>query len=179
MATREDKRRGYVLCLLAILPLIAMVSSSYALNTEANRTTLKGLVGIKVLVEDVALEVEKSGLTKDKLQADVEIQLKKAGIRVLTQEEVLKTPGEPYLYININAAGGKVQDSLYSYTIDIALIQNIFLERDPKANTYGATWSTGGVGLIEKESLNQLGESLSNIVDFFIEAYQSVNKGKQ
>jgi hypothetical protein len=162
-----------------ILICALFVSQSLALNSEANRSTLKGLVGVKVLVEDVSPDVEKSGLTKVKLQADVENQLGKVGIRVLTQEEVLKTPGEPYLYINVNAAPGKVQTSLYSYSIDIALIQNIFLERDPKANTYAVTWSTGGVGLTEKDSLAKLDESLSSIVEFFIEAYQSVNKDKK
>jgi hypothetical protein len=179
MAIRGEKRRGYIMCLLTVLPFIAMVSSSSALNSEANRATLKGLVGVRVLVEEVAPEIEKSGLTKNKLEADVEATLKKAGIKVLTQEEVLKTPGEPYLYVNINAAAGKMQSNLYSYSIDIALIQNVVLERDPKAYTYAITWSTGGVGLTEKESLNQLGESLLNIVDVFIEAHQSVNKSKK
>ena len=176
MATRGEKGRGRVVWLFTMWVFMAFVSQAFALNTEANRSSLKGLVGVKVLVEDVAADVEKSGLTKSKLQTEVETHLKKAGITVLTQEEVVKTPGEPYLYININAAGGKTHNTLYSYSIDIALIQNIFLERDPKANTYAITWSTGGVGLTEKQSLNQLDESLLNIVDIFIEAYQSANK---
>ena len=176
MGTGRERQKGRGALLFAICIVLALVSRSHALNTGANRLTLKGLQGIRVLVEDVASEIEASGLTKDKLQGNVESQLKKAGITILTEAEVLKTPGEPYLYININAAPGKVQPNLYSYSIDIAVIQNIVLERDPKANTYGITWSTGGVGITEKDSLNQLGESLVSIIDVFIESFQSANK---
>jgi hypothetical protein len=176
MATAGKKQRSRAVWLFTTCIVFALVSESLALNTGANRLTLKGLQGVRVLVEEVASEIEKSGLTKNKLQGDVENQLKKAGIAVLSEAEVLKTPGEPYLYININAAAGKIQPEIYSYSIDIALIQNVFLERDPKANTYGITWSTGGVGITEKDSLNQLGESLGGIIDVFIESFQFANK---
>lgn len=176
MVMRGRLKRGDIVWLFTILAFMAFVSTSSALNSEANRSTLKGLVGVRVLVEDLAPEMERSGLRKTKLHTDVEQRLKKGGVKVLTQEECLKTAGEPYLYININTAVGKPQSNLYLYSIDIGLIQNVVLERDPKVTTYAITWSTGGVGLIEKELLNQLGESVLNIVDMFIEAHQSVNK---
>lgn len=165
-----------VLAMIGLLLWAPFFSKALALDSEANRATLKGLAGVRVLVEDIASEVEKSGLSKSRLQSIIELKLKKAGIKVLTQEEVLKTPGEPYLYLNINAAPGKPQPNLYMYSIDLALIQNIVLERDRKASTYGITWSTGGVGLIEGEALKQLSESILGMLDLFIEAYQSANK---
>lgn len=165
-----------VLGMIGLLLWATLFSKAFALDSEANRATLKGLVGVKVLVEDIAPEVEKSGLSKTRLQSIIEAKLKKTGIKVLSQEEVLRTPGEPYLYLNINAATGKTQKHLYMYSIDLALIQNIVLERDPKASTYGITWSTGGVGLIEGDALKQLSESILGMVDLFIEAYHSANK---
>jgi len=178
MILRKRTNKKGAVGLFVVSFCIVYASTSFALNSEVNRSTLKGLTGVKVLVEDIAPEVEKAGLAKNKLQADVELKVKKAGIKALTQEEVVKTPGEPYLYININAAVEKTQSNLYLYSIDIALIQNVVLERDPKTTTYAITWSTGGVGLFQKESLKQLGDSVLNIVDFFIEAHQSVNKKK-
>lgn len=165
-----------LLSMVALLLWACFFSKAFALDSEANRATLKGLVGVKVLVEDLAPEVEKSGLSKVRLQSIIEMKLKKTGIKVLTQEEVVRTPGEPYLYLNINAATGKTQPHLYMYSIDLALIQNIVLEREPKTPTYGITWSTGGVGLIEGEALKQLSESILRMIDLFVEAYQSANK---
>ena len=176
MAMGGNMKRGCVIWLVTMWAFITFVSPSFALNSEANRSTMKGLVGVRVLVEDFTPEVEKSGLAKDKLQTDIEQRLKSGGVKVLTQEQCLKTPGEPYLYVNINTAAGKMEGSPYLYSIDIALIQNVVLERDRKATTYAITWSTGGVGFIEKESLNQVGDTVLNIVDMFIGAYQSVNK---
>lgn len=173
--------KNFLKQVLWILPLLlwaVLFSKAFTLDSEANRATLKGLEGVRVLVEDIAPEVEKSGLSKGRLQSIIELKLKKTGIKVLTQEEVLRTPGEPYLYLNINAATGKTQPHLFMYSIDLALIQDIVLERDPRASTYGITWSTGAVGLIEGEALKQLSESILGMLDLFIEAYQSANKAK-
>jgi hypothetical protein len=160
-----------------ILALAAMIlaSPTFGLNSEQNRATLRGLHGVRVLVEDLIPEVERSGLTKNRLQTFVETRLRKAGIKVLTQEECFATPGEPYLYVNINLNTGKAGDEICAYSIDIGVIQNAFLQRDPKQKTYVVTWSAGGVGLIEKEFLNRLQDSAEDLVSIFINAYLSVN----
>jgi hypothetical protein len=150
----------------------------YALDSEINRATLKGLRGVRVLVEDLAPEVEREGLLKDQLQKSVEERLRSAGIRVLTQEEAVKAPGEPYLYVNINISFAKGEEGICSYSIDVALIQNVTLVRIPKQASYAVTWSTGGVGLIGKKSLSELKGSVEEIVDIFVKAFFSVNPKK-
>ena len=98
-----------------------------------------------------------------------------AGIKVLTKEECLKTPGEPYLYININVNTAKTESDIYPYNIDVLLMQKVSLLRDPKQTTYAVTWSTGGVVLIEKSILSQLRTSVEEMVDLFIKTYLSEN----
>jgi hypothetical protein len=156
------------ICILVASPL-------FALNSEMNRSTLQGLKGFKVLVEDLAPEVEREGLVKDPLQKGIEDKLRAAGIKVLTQEEAAQTPGEPYLYVNINVTLPKGEEAVCSYSIDFALIQNVTLVRNPKQTTYAITWSTGGVGLIGKKSLGELKESVEELVEIFIKAHSSVN----
>lgn len=39
--------------------------------------------------------VERGGLTTDMIQKDAERRLRKAGIRILTEDEWLRTPGGP------------------------------------------------------------------------------------
>ena len=163
-----------VACVLASLAPLA-----FALDSEPNRQTLRGLQGVKVLVEELSSDIERLGLTKNQLAADTEAKLRKAGIKVLTQEECLQTPGEPYLYVNININTGKPGDDKYSYSIDIGVIQNVLLQRDTRVKSYSVTWSTGGVGVIEKEFVGRLRASVDEVVNIFVSAFYSVNPKKK
>ena len=174
--TRDKKCRArWALFVVTTMVLTTMGSSLWALNSETNRSTLRGLKGVRVLVEDLPPEVEQEGLTKTRLQADVELKLRTAGIETLTQEECLKTPGEPYLYININLNSLNTEGDIYSHSIDIGLIQNVALQRAPGQTTYAITWSTGGVGLIGKKHLSELQDSVGDLVSIFVKAFLSVN----
>lgn len=51
------------------------------------RDTLRGLKGVMVFVEDIGLDVENHGLTKNLLKKEVESRLRQADIPVLTAEE--------------------------------------------------------------------------------------------
>ena len=57
--------------------------SSWAVDSEQSRASMRGIEGVGVVVESLDPEVERAGLTKHQLQTDVELQLRKAGIRVL------------------------------------------------------------------------------------------------
>jgi len=168
-------RKKWLIVLLVIVLTLALQSPVFAINGKSNRATLRGLSGVGVLVEQLAPEVEKEGLIKNQLQIEVELKLKMAGIKVLTKEECLKTPGEPYLYININVNTAKTESDIYPYSIDVLLMQKVSLLRDPKQTTYAVTWSTGGVGSIEKSILSQLRGSVEEMVDLFIKTYLSEN----
>jgi hypothetical protein len=168
-------RKKWLIVLLVIVLTLTLQSPVFAINGKSNRATLRGLSGVGVLVEQLAPEVEKEGLIKNQLQIEVELKLKMAGIKVLTKEECLKTPGEPYLYININVNTAKTESDIYPYSIDVLLMQKVSLLRDPKQTTYAVTWSTGGVGSIEKSILSQLRGSVEEMVDLFIKTYLSEN----
>ena len=56
------------------------------------RESLRGLVGMEVLVEPLNIEIEQLGLQTVKLQSDIKQRLQKAGVRVLTEHERLATP---------------------------------------------------------------------------------------
>lgn len=77
------------------------------------KETLRGLPGVAVVIEPLHPTTERDGLKRSQLLAEVEQQLKDAGIRVLTQEEWKATPGAPYLYVNV--ATLKKSYGLYAY----------------------------------------------------------------
>ena len=176
MKLGDSKKQPVVLIALVLVLVVPFPSTALALNSEVNRETLRGLKGVKVLIEELSSDIEKAGLARNQIQEIAETKLRKAGIRVLTQEECYKTPGEPYLYININLNPGKAGEEKYAYSIDIGVIQNVALERDPKQKTYAVTWSTGGVGSIGREFLSRLQESVEDLVSIFIGAFLSVNQ---
>ncbi len=157
------------------LGLFASVVS--AGNTESERATLRGLEGVDVVVEDIRNDAERDGLTKDAVQTDVELRLRQAGIRVLTREERLNTPGQPWLYVKVftvTRSGG-----LCAYnSIDVEFWQSVRLDRDSSL-FWGADqkkWSTPRiVGTAEGGNLRDVRETLRDKVDQFINAYLSVN----
>jgi hypothetical protein len=167
--------KKWVVVVVVILLVFASVSHTFAIDSKSNRATLRGLEGVGVLVEQLSPEVEREGLVKSRLQTEAELKLRMAGIKVLTKEECLKTPGEPYLYVNINVNIAKTESGIYPYSIDVLLIQKVSLLRDPKQTTYAVTWSTGGVGSIGKPILSQLQNSVEEILDVFVKAYLSEN----
>ena len=161
--------------IIGIFLSLFLLSSALAVNGISNRATFRGLKGVGVLVEKLPPEVEQEGLKRDQLQMEVESKLRTAGVKVLTKEEAFNTPGEPFLYININVNIAKTESEIYPYSIDLLLIQKVSLLRDPKLTSYAITWSTGGVGSIGKQILSQLRENVEAMVDVFIKAYLAEN----
>jgi hypothetical protein len=81
--------RHRVLVGLAILGTIVGLAAfeGDAADDEDTRTTLRRLSGIRVLIESLEPDMERAGLSQQQLQTDVELQLRHAGLRVLTTEE--------------------------------------------------------------------------------------------
>ncbi len=167
--------KKWLVLLMVVAMILTLDSPIFAVNGRSNRSTLRGLKGVGILVEQLPPEVEKEGLVKNQLQMEAESKLRMAGIKVLTREECLRTPGEPYLYININVNIVKTESDIYPYTIDVMLIQQVSLLRDPNLKTYAVTWSMGGVGSIGKPILSQLRDNVEEMVGLFIKAYLDEN----
>jgi|WetSurMetagenome_2_1015567.scaffolds.fasta_scaffold1043944_1 hypothetical protein len=62
---------------------------------------LVGLKGVWVCVSDFRTDVESYGLTKQRLQTDVELRLRQNGIKVISQEEYIKMPCTSLLEITV------------------------------------------------------------------------------
>ena len=57
---------------------------------------------------------------------------------MLAQEEWKKTPGAPYLYVNVVAL--KKSYGLYAYAIEVCLNQLVMLMRDQQTQEFAETW---------------------------------------
>jgi len=139
---------------------------------------MKGLKGVYVLVERLAPEVEKLGLTKEQLQTDVELQLRRNGIRVLFRKEWLLTSGSSCLYVNVNIITSEDNPNV-AYNISLELKQDVFLVRDPTKMCYAATWTAGSTGTVGKSNITNIRKSVKNKVDIFSNDYLAANPKKQ
>jgi len=151
---------------------VAMAISCFGQDEEYTRLTLKGLKGVRVVVEDLSTGAEAGGLTRSLVQTDVELRLRDAGIRVVSPREL----GEPYLYVVIHAER-VFQQSLYATLIRVSFRQNAVLERDRAITAYGAeTWSAGSVEIFSSEKMSRgTRDELGDLVDRFCKAYLSEN----
>lgn len=142
--------------------------------------TLRGLRGVYVVVETIRADIEDAGLTTEQLQTDVELRLRKVGVRVLSESEWLATREKPYLYVNINVfktdPGG---DVYYPYSISVALIQQVYLRRrnsnEQLVLTPATTWNKGLLGLLGRDKLRSVREDVGELIDMFINAYLAAN----
>lgn len=161
---------------VGILGSLLCGSQRAAGDSEDERATLRGLPGVYVLAF-ASPDGEQHGLTKEQVQTDAELRLRKAGIRVLSETEWLKTPGGPYLYVRVNVMK-KEDSSLYAFSIYVALKQRVLTERNPKISSFATTWDTGSIGIVGENYLRDIRGSVADDVDEFINAFLAENPKK-
>ncbi len=135
--------------------------------------SLRGLQGVRIRVEDIDPEAERDGLTKSQIQRVVESELRKAGIKVLTEKEWFSIPSGAILSVNVNT--DKSSHGPYSFNISVELVQRVALFRNPYFARLAPTWNTGSVGTVGASNLRNIYGSVKDTVDIFINDYLSVN----
>jgi hypothetical protein len=163
------------LSVLLLSVVVTFFSFSAGRAMESDKQSSASLTGIKavgLVVEDLAPDAEQEGFTTHLIQADAEQKLRAAGIRVLTDEALTKTPGMPYLYVNIFT----FRDAeLYAYHITLELKQMVSLVRNSRVKQSAGTWKVSGGGTVGAKKLTDLRAFVLDDVARFISAYKSVN----
>ena len=156
----------WVLGTLVVWPMVGHAAS------QAQRESLRGLDGVYVLVEDLNDDTKRAGLTVAQIKTDVELKLRKVGIRITTREERLTEEGSPHLYVNVNVVGSQ---QYYAYNISVSLKQSVYLQRNFLLIRV-PTWTTGGAGKASSRSIREdARKNLGDFVDRFINDYLAVN----
>lgn len=157
--------------MIATLALLNAGPEATTVDNEMTRATLKGLPGVYVLVESFDEQDKAAGFDRRIFQTDVELKLRLAGIKVLSNEEYLATPGMPTLYLNVGALH-KQPGQNHDYNIFLSLQQTVRLVRNG-ALAYGArTWGVNSVGYGD---LPFIRNAVKDYVYQFINAWLSVN----
>jgi hypothetical protein len=160
------KAAAVLVVALSLLPGV-----SHALTRE--QEVLVGLTGVHVVVGPLRQEIESMGLTSDQIKTDVELKLRKAGIRVLTEKEMDETPGKPNLYVNVNAVP-KSGSTLCAYSIKVQLKKNVAIESGFKIP--GVIWHAQDyVETVKICNITRIRNLVGDRIDQFINDYLAAN----
>jgi len=160
---------------LSLVVVMICASPSDAVDSDHTRTSLKGLAGVHVLVEHFDDERKRAGFDRRTFQTDVELKLRMAGIKVLSEKEHFSVSGMPTLTVNVTPLH-KEPAKHASYAVQLQLSQWVRLVREPSLGRLrGVTWSHGGVGI---GPIPFVREDVKDMTDQFINAWLSVNPKK-
>jgi hypothetical protein len=168
---------------VSILPLVAVGGGEYGGKDDAEgnpsvpesrRNSLKGLAAVYLVIEPLNAEAREAGLTTSQLRTDVELRLRAAKISVLTEEEGRKQPGNPYLYLAVNYI--KVEKDFRTFSVRLALIQNVFAQRDTSQTLCASTWAESLLGYAAGTGVAMIRKRAQDFADRFCNDYLTVNQ---
>jgi len=133
---------------------------------KIERESLRGLKGVRIVIESLSDNMKAFGLTKQQLRTDVEVKLRSAGIPV-------PSLSDGYLYIRLN--GIKINTRSYAFHYLLEYRQSVILGRNRQWYPSAGTWHIGEIISAGLNSKQFVYDSLKGLVDKFINDYLTVN----
>lgn len=136
--------------------------------------SLRKLAGVRLVIEYLD-EDAKTILSERQIQTDVELRLRRNGIRLLSEDEWLKVPGSPYLYLQLNVLRSE-RTGVFSYYYKLELKQSVLLERDSQFEMLAATWQTTNGGYAGSTvATSAIRAAIGDAVDTFCNDFLAAN----
>ncbi len=136
---------------------------------------MRGLPGVCVRVEYLSRKAEEAGLERDSVQRTVELELRKAGIKVLSEEEWKNTSGFPHLHITLGTSYQE-NDSLVGFAVTVELKQHVVLARDASKECIAVTWRTLSAGSVGAGNIDLIRTgALVEDLEIFLNDWFTVN----
>lgn len=138
------------------------------------RASLRKLQGVYLVIENLDSDAQKI-LSESQIQTEVELRLRRNRVRLLTQDEWVKTPGNPYLYLRLDVLQSDTT-GVYSYAYKLELNQEVLLERDPLFKMLAVTWQKSNMGYAGSTvAASAIREAIGQTVDVFCNEYLAAN----
>ena len=133
------------------------------------RDILKGIPVIQVMVDPLEPDAERDGLTNTQLKTDVEVRLRKAGIRVASSGLF------PVLRLIVKELKRSASEKCV-YALRLELLQEIALVRNRSVSFNAATWEYSYLGEVGADKFSRtVRDNVADMVDHFINAYLEYN----
>jgi len=156
----------------AVIWVANWLSPSLQATVVGNKDSLRNLNGVRIEVDIDALLIN-DGLNANQIRTDVAAELKRAGIRILSESEWRAISGRPLLLIQV--PGKKIQENwkFYTYAINLQLLQDVQLVRDLQTEPLSAsTWfyQLAGHGYIDDIRIR-----IIEVIEIFTNAFRTAN----
>jgi hypothetical protein len=154
-----------------ILSLAAALVIPFALggagDAALDRSTLRGLTALGVVVDRVDAALVQEGLTRDAFQARLERGLQTAGIKIDPNAKE---------FLALRVLQVRANRGPFGICLSVGLYQPVLLARDQTMRTATQTWEAETVLLAEPKLVNEAAiSSLDDLADRFVAAWRSVN----
>lgn len=157
-----------------ILAAVGPAAAQEARDIEGS-DVLAGLDGIYVLVDAQGAEEQQTGLTEQVLRTAIELRIRRAGVRVLTDVERMKTPrGAALVYYLLVV---KPEIDIYAFREDLYIVEAVWLTDGSNRRLMARTWqATTHVGTSGASGLrNMVIDSARQLTDEFLNDYLAAN----
>jgi len=158
---------------LGVWVILAISTGALAQIKQGEEEVLQGLEALHVKVERLRAEVEQDGLFGSTLRSDAELKLRLAGIKVLSEEQWLKNPDSPFLYLFVDVFK---HSEGYIYRIQISLREPVTIIRKRTKTTATTLRIRDELGITPY--LSEIREEVQDLMDEFIKAWQAANRKK-
>ncbi len=168
------KKKYWVLVGVLAMCLVAICVASPLTYKQRALQGIKG-VGVVVVLSDDAV---KAGLLKSQVQTDVELKLRRDGIKVLSQTEY-----GPILQINVFALALQSVDKQhtvgYACSVDLSLFESVQIIRSGEI-IQASTWRMCGI-LHAPQGIfsSYVRRHISDTLDMFLNDYLAANPKEQ
>ncbi|MCT8159330.1 hypothetical protein [Pseudoruegeria sp. SHC-113] len=132
---------------------------------------LAGLPGVHVNLRGLKAPEGFEGDFGGGLQAAFESRFKAAGIRLLTEEEMEQTPGQPKLNVYFSRTN---PDTGCWYSVFASLSQTVLLTRDIRIKLVAGTWAMSAGYSADTPDATEYG-SILRVADAFVRDYLKAN----
>jgi hypothetical protein len=162
-----------LIVLLGVCMSLATSTLAYAYITHGEEDVLSGLEAVGIKVERLKAEMEQDGLFTGTLLSDIELKLRLAGIKVLSEEQWRENPNTPFLYLFVDAFK---HSEGYIYRVQLSLREPVTVLRKGTKTTATTLRIRDELGIAAH--LSEIRDEAQDLVDEFIKAWQNVNRKK-
>ena len=160
---------------LAAACLLAITSRTAGQDVSLERESLAGLDGLHVLVDSINEDGQEGGLTRGALRTYLEVRLRQAQIRVLSEDESLALERAPLLGFTVLVLPLTKGGWAYSLSLEVRQVTCITGGVEVGTCLVRQTWDVGGLYLTGKDLSDSVRGNVAELMDQLVNDYLAVN----
>lgn len=156
-----------------LIILFMLTMNSISAVAQSSGAIFRGLGPIAVVIQDIDPEAVREDFNVSVLKNDVEVELRKAGIRVVDRSELTDASGRPYLFVVIHLVKGSL--NTFNYHAELRFHQNASLTRNPDVILSVPTWSRSVTGMERANRMTNVRDKVREMLMVYINEYLASN----